>query len=660
MNVQQGQGQPGAAQPPQPQPMRIPMYRPEQMRSLEILSETDKEKYERGLRGLWDTMEKNPPDSTAHKTAKAKISEFSRMVFSKVANMRRNQSQAAQSGQGQQNTQQANQAALAAQQRANMAQPVARPGNPNVAATPAAPGQPRPAPSAPIAGQVSQQILNMANALVINPPPDIAGDAEKANRYRQEFRARYIKALLMMDGQQKKMQSLSLMAKERTQKGQPLTPEESAKYTSETDAARKIFNDAKRFAESLKAQALRGQLDGAGAGVGAAPPAGPSAAQGPTGQPVRPQPNTASGNPIQAATASVREAIGAAKNASSSAGLQVTTPNTSGPTAQAPQAIAPPVQTPTAPVPPSQPPVKLEAGSQQHHPPPVNTALAAQTAAGSAAGTPTPHSARAQPAQAATPTTAGPPGGPARPLTHQGALALANKSTHSVPTLGQQGHAGPVSASTPGSAGIANTPQAVHSHAHPQQIGAQHPSGAVHVPKMPIPKVLPERAQQIPQPVATGGGVSAGRPTLGNGLGTAGGTMNQPVIQKNPVFTFEAEGEHILDKKKLNELVRQCCGGGPPGQDGNYLTPDVEESCQQVADNFLDNVINTSCRLAKERGSKVLEIRDIQLVLERVYNIRIPGYTSDELRTVRKPQPSNAWLSKISAVQAAKVTRGDN
>jgi transcription initiation factor TFIID subunit 12 len=74
----------------------------------------------------------------------------------------------------------------------------------------------------------------------------------------------------------------------------------------------------------------------------------------------------------------------------------------------------------------------------------------------------------------------------------------------------------------------------------------------------------------------------------------------------------------------------------------------------------LDNVINTACRLAKERGSKVLEIRDIQIVLERVYNIRIPGFTSDELRTVRKPQPSSAWLSKISAVQAAKVTRGDN
>ena len=75
----------------------------------------------------------------------------------------------------------------------------------------------------------------------------------------------------------------------------------------------------------------------------------------------------------------------------------------------------------------------------------------------------------------------------------------------------------------------------------------------------------------------------------------------------------------------------------------------------QLADNFMDNVIATACRNAKERGSKVLEIRDLQLVLERVYNIRVPGYSSDELRTVRKVQPAAAWISKMSAVQAAKV-----
>jgi transcription initiation factor TFIID subunit 12 len=77
-----------------------------------------------------------------------------------------------------------------------------------------------------------------------------------------------------------------------------------------------------------------------------------------------------------------------------------------------------------------------------------------------------------------------------------------------------------------------------------------------------------------------------------------------------------------------------------------------------LADTFVDNVLHAACRNAKERGSKVLEIRDIQLVLERTYNIRIPGYSSDELRTVRKIQPSAAWINKMSAVQAAKVMPG--
>lgn len=75
-----------------------------------------------------------------------------------------------------------------------------------------------------------------------------------------------------------------------------------------------------------------------------------------------------------------------------------------------------------------------------------------------------------------------------------------------------------------------------------------------------------------------------------------------------------------------------------------------------LADSFVDSVLHSACRNAKERGSKVLEIRDLQLVLERTYNIRIPGYSSDELRTVRKVQPSMAWITKMSMVQAAKVT----
>lgn len=82
------------------------------------------------------------------------------------------------------------------------------------------------------------------------------------------------------------------------------------------------------------------------------------------------------------------------------------------------------------------------------------------------------------------------------------------------------------------------------------------------------------------------------------------------------------------------------------------------QSVLTLADSFVDNVLHAACRNSKERGSKVLEIRDIQLVLERTYNIRVPGYSSDELRTVRKVQPAPGWIAKMSAVQAAKVMPG--
>lgn len=78
----------------------------------------------------------------------------------------------------------------------------------------------------------------------------------------------------------------------------------------------------------------------------------------------------------------------------------------------------------------------------------------------------------------------------------------------------------------------------------------------------------------------------------------------------------------------------------------------------QLADEFIDNVITSACKLAKLRGSQTLEIRDLQLVLERQYNIRVPGYATDEIRTVRKIQPAPGYLQKMNAVQAAKVMGG--
>ncbi|GKT55750.1 transcription initiation factor TFIID subunit 12 [Colletotrichum tofieldiae] len=259
------------------------------------------------------------------------------------------------------------------------------------------------------------------------------------------------------------------------------------------------------------------------------------------------------------------------------------------------------------------------------------------------AGTPT--------QRVATPQSAVPPG-PGQALSHSAAVSRANQrmnsQTSTMPVQQQQ------TTGTPGSAGahaqgVMGSGAVPHQHAHPTQ-----PTQTLQS-KLPIPKQLPEKATAVPQPVAMAGGAGAGRPTYTGGGGIAGGVMGQPAMAKIPAYVHEAEGDHVLSKKKLDELVRQVCGGNAEGQEINMLTPEVEESVLAMADSFVDNVLETACRNAKERGSKVLEIRDIQLVLERTYNIRVPGYSSDELRTVRKIQPSTAWITKMSAIQAAKL-----
>lgn len=135
--------------------------------------------------------------------------------------------------------------------------------------------------------------------------------------------------------------------------------------------------------------------------------------------------------------------------------------------------------------------------------------------------------------------------------------------------------------------------------------------------------------------------------------------MSQPGVQRAAQFTLEGEGDRVLSKRKLDELVRQVTGtvssSNNTDDDANVLAPDVEEAVLTLADNFVDNVITAACRLAKLRSSQSLDVRDIQMVLERNYGIRIPGYGMDEVRTVRKFQPAAGWQSKMQAVQAGKV-----
>ncbi|KTW27694.1 hypothetical protein T552_02134 [Pneumocystis carinii B80] len=209
-----------------------------------------------------------------------------------------------------------------------------------------------------------------------------------------------------------------------------------------------------------------------------------------------------------------------------------------------------------------------------------------------------------------------------------------NKSKETVAPAIQQFRQNPVNITKPSIQQTANLPfQPVSG-----QI-AQNPNAHTSFEKMPpIPEVLNVK---LPVPVS----IPPSRPTLTSGYTTTP-LMSTPGISKPPQYDID-NGNRILSKRKLQELVKQI-------NPDERLDPDVEELLLEVADEFVESVVSFACRLAKYRKSDTLDVKDVQLHLERNWNIRIPGYTSDEIRSVRKNIPCQAYQQKQNAIATAK------
>jgi transcription initiation factor TFIID subunit 12 len=665
------------------------------MRNINFLAEEEKAKYEKGLASLWKVHDNAAPGSHEQNEAKKKIGEFGKMLVAKLHQRRQQQLQQQQQQQQQPPPQQQQSigqpgqgpAAPPAPQPPAAAAPTGNAGNnaPSQASAAGAQASPNLAAAASQGRVLPPHILSHLSEMQFQAPPTVQDKA----KWLEDVRQKYAKALYSMETARTVIKSID----QTLQDNQSVPAEEKKKLEERKALLQKQYTEAVQFANNVRKQYAAGGNQRP-AQNGSPTANAPNQARPPTAgaqNAIQPGQGASNGAAQQSGVnaAAVNAAMEAAKKQQLAAGrmqpgaMNAVSAQQQGPQGQqSPVTQAAPTQPATSQTQPQQPAtaIKIEPGTQSL-PAPINTAIASAAAAGGmpSAGTPTQNSARLQTPQSATPTTAN---ANIRPLTHAAAVNLASQ-----PRPG----ALPAAASGPGIAGapasglgvVGGGPaqqQQGHPHAHPAQQQQQaQPTAQNLQSKLPIPKVLPEKATQIPTPVPNIGGIGAGRPTYSGGGGIGGGVMNQPALPKTPAYQLEGEGERILNKKKLDELVRQVCGGTAEGQEGNLLTPEVEEvsglsfivllvfrastdeqtqSILNMADSFLDNVINQACRNAKERGSKVLEIRDMQLVLERTYNIRIPGYSSEELRTVRKVQPNSSWIKKMSAVQAAKVVPG--
>lgn len=180
------------------------------------------------------------------------------------------------------------------------------------------------------------------------------------------------------------------------------------------------------------------------------------------------------------------------------------------------------------------------------------------------------------------------------------------------------------------------------------------------VPSIPISSTI---SVKPPTPTVLKPGSNNMRPTLTGGTASGlGQVMGSPLVRM-PTFDMASTGPipdnsgRVLTKRKLTELVNTL--GADEGDGKTTIDGDVEELLLDLADEFVTSVTSFACRLAKHRKTDSVDVRDIQLHLERNWNIRIPGHAMDEVRNMRKYQPSLAYNQKKTGVEIAKAVNGN-
>lgn len=496
------------------------LIRPEQIPKLPHFPENQKEKYFEGIRKLWETIETTSAGSEPYQTAYKKLFEVSLNIRAKV-NRNRQDAMALQAANG---------------------------GLQNVA-RPTSSGQQGPVPDARLPAQhmqggsqpqpqgiFSKEVVQKVRELDIQAPPHvIANDGpERAKQWVKDNQNKYAQQLKTLEEAINKLGEIKQIFAQRQTSDRPLTEQELRGLQgqqAQVEQVQKQFRD--QITKFVNAQRALKERPAQGK------PANPDNAtfdqsRAPNAQPAKQETNQGMGGLPQVS----QEPLGQPHTVSSALDAARNQPNLGPSSAMSPQNNGQPLRPPV-----NQPPISRPQPSQMpnsiaHPPLNINTNSRASEQQHASPHVAPPHS------STMPPNTQEPV-----PLTHQDAVEQA-RSSYSHSNIPQ------------------STPVSAHGHPVHDQRNQRDPQN--NHAKMPIPKDL---NLQPTQPVSMG----PSRPTLSNGP-VAMGPMGQPAIQRHPGYVLEGEGERVLSKKKLEELVRQVTGGtGGEGEEGEGLTAEVEE-----------------------------------------------------------------------------------
>jgi transcription initiation factor TFIID subunit 12 len=130
-----------------------------------------------------------------------------------------------------------------------------------------------------------------------------------------------------------------------------------------------------------------------------------------------------------------------------------------------------------------------------------------------------------------------------------------------------------------------------------------------------------------------------------DGLASSSSSVGSSEAIKRPATASSSEAQ-VLDKKRLQELVREV-------DPNEQLDEDVEDLLLHIADDFIEQTVTASCALAKHRKANSVDVKDVQMVLERNWNMWIPGFGAEDVRPYKRSATTEAHKARMALIRKA-------